>query len=438
MSSNSLPRLVPIGSSGLRARTATAAFALGASGYAAGVGYLALHDRRLAIGAAVIGLLAGVVADNLARLAIVATAGVWLIQRVPGNVSVTDVLVAVAGLAAALSGAGEAVHLRGRLVLRSFTFYLATLSVTLAFNHSLRSDFEWFHRIALVAGAICAGAWLVQAGVDRTALRWALGISVCFATLAFAEGIGRGFTGAVQPLGYQKNFIGSICATILITLIVAPHRFDLPPRLSRFAVFLLVGGLVATHSRGAMVALTVGVLIWFFKGSPGANRRLRAAAIVAAIGVSIFTAISVAGELDQGNSGRHTSLTVRSEVEKQTRELWIHHPWTGVGLRFFKTPRYAGYQAPNNVIDEVAAEAGVFGVFGFLIFVGGALIGLGRLQGDLATAGLCVVAARFTHGLFDIYWTGGTTALPWIIAGMGLASAGVLARQGWIRNSLTD
>jgi hypothetical protein len=390
--------------------------------YAAMVGYLALHDRRLAIGAAALGLLAGVVAENLARLAIVATVGVWLIERVPGNVSVTDVLIGLAGVAAALSGAGEAIHPRGRLVLRSFAFYLATLSVTLAFNHSFRSDVEWLHRIALVSGAVCVGAWLVVTGLERTALRLSLTVASCVAAVTLVEGATVGFTQTIRPLGYQKNFVGSILATVLITLLVAHRRFALPGRVIRFSTLLLIGGLVASHSRGAMVALAVGVLIWFFRGSPGANQRLRAAAIVAAIGVSVFTAVSVWGELHQG-AGRHNSLTVRSEVEKQTRDLWIHHPWTGVGLRFFKTPRYAGYQAPNNVIDEIAAEAGIFGILGFLVFMGGALIGLGRLHGDLATAGLCVVAARFAHGLFDIYWTGGTTTLAWIVAGMGLAGA---------------
>ena len=75
-------------------------FTLAAVAYAGVVGYLAIHDRRLAIGAAVVGLALGTIASNIARLAIVATAGVWLIARVPGNISVTDVLVALAGLAA--------------------------------------------------------------------------------------------------------------------------------------------------------------------------------------------------------------------------------------------------------------------------------------------------------------------------------------------------
>jgi O-antigen ligase len=405
------------------------AFLLGAAAYAGIVGYLALHDRTLAVGAAAIGLLAGIVAEDVARLAVVATAGVWLIERVPGNVSVTDVLVAAAGVAAALSAAGQAIDPRGRTVLRCFSFYLGTLSVTLAFNQNLRSDFELLHRVALVAGAICVGAWLVMSGLERTALRAILMVTTFFATAALAEGLIHGFARPAQPLGYQKNFIGSIVATVLLVLLAAHRRFGLSDRVLRGCALLLLGGLIASHSRGAMVAVCVGALVWFFRGNSRVTPRLRVVVIVAAIAIGIFTAISVVNEMERG-TGRHTSLTVRSEVEKQTRDLWIAHPWTGVGLRFFKTPRYAGYQAPNNVIDEIAAEAGVFGVIGFVVFVAGTLVGLGRLSGDLATAGLCVVTGRFVHGLFDIYWTGGTTTLPWIVAGMGLASVAAPALRG--------
>jgi O-antigen ligase len=412
---------------GLRLNESAAVFALAAVAYCVVVGYLAFHDRRLAIAAAAIGLLAGILAGNVARLAVIATVGVWLIPRAPGNVSVTDVLVAVAGAAAALTGAGQTIDPRGRVALRCFAFYLACLSVTLAFNPSLRSDFEWLHRVALVAGAILVGAWLVTSGLHRTALRLLLFVTTFFATTALAEGLAKGLASPAQPFGFQKNFAGSIIATVLLVLLAAYRHFDLSRRTLILCALLLLGGLVASHSRGAMVALAVGTLIWFFRGTPDATPKLRAAAIVAAVGIALFAGASVWNELHRP-AGTHSSLTVRSAVEKQTRELWIHHPWTGVGLRFFKTPRYAGYQAPNNVLDEIAAEAGVLGLIGFIVFVGGSLIGLGRLRGDLATAGLCAVAARFTHGLFDIYWTGGTTTLPWIIAGMGLAASRLTSR----------
>lgn len=401
-----------------------AAIALGVAGYSLVVGYLALHDEKLAGAAVVVGLVAGAVASNLARLAIIATAGVWLIHRVPGNISVTDVLIACAGTAALISGAARSIDPRGRIVLRSFAIYLLSLSVTLVFNPSLRADLEWLHRIALVAGAVWAGAWLVSTGLHRPALRLLLAVTVLFAMLAIIDGLESGFQHPASPFGYQKNFVGSILATVLLVLLAANREFRLSRAVLRASAVVLLAGLFATHSRGAMVAAGVGLLIWFFRDSGRATGGLRTAALAAAVGVSIFISISVNRELNQGT---YSSLTQRTQVEQVTRQLWREHPLTGVGVRFFDTPRFAGYQPPNNWIDEALAEAGVVGLAGFVVFVLGSLFGLARLRGDLATAGLCVVAARFSHGLLDIYWTGGTTTLVWLIAGMGLASTSARA-----------
>jgi hypothetical protein len=384
------------------------------------VGYLTFYDRKLAIGAAAAGLIAGVVAGNVARLAVIATAGVWLIQRVPGDISLTDVLVAAAGAAALVAGAAHTIHPRGRVVLRAFTVYLLSLTVTLLYNHNLRSDFEWFHRIALVAGAVWVGAWLVSTGLHRAALRLLLAVTTVIAAVTLVTGASTGFGSPAQPLGFQKNFIGSIVATVLLLLLAAHRKFDLRAPTLRWCVLLLIGGLVATHSRGAMIGASVGTLIWFFRSSARETPRVRSFAVLAAIGISVFTGVSIHNQLRHRT---YTSFTQRTLVEQDTRRLWMKHPWTGVGLRFFKTSRYAGYQPPNNVFDEILAEAGVFGLAGFVVFIGGALYGLGRLHGDLATAGLCTVTARFVHGLFDVYWTGGTTTLAWIVAGMGLAAA---------------
>ena len=247
--------------------TEPAAIGLGVAAYALLVGYLAIHNEKLAVGAAAIGLVAGAIAGNVARLAIIATAGVWLIHRVPGNISVTDVLIACAGAAALISGAAQAIDPRGRIVLRSFAIYMACLTITLAYNQSLRSDLEWLHRIALVAGAVWAGAWLVSRGLHRAALRLLLAVTLFFATLALADGLRSGFSLAAQPLGYQKNFIGSIVATVFLVLLTAHREFELPRAVLRVSAVVLLGGLFATHSRGAMVAAGVGLLIWFFRES---------------------------------------------------------------------------------------------------------------------------------------------------------------------------
>jgi hypothetical protein len=410
-----------------RDHAASLAFVFGAAAYAAAVGYLVLHDRLLAELAVAAAFGLGAVAGNVVRLAIVATAGVWITKRAPGvNISFTDLLVAATGAVAFFDGAAQAIPPRGRIVLKSFAIYLYTLGVTLIFNQSLRSDLEWLHRVALVAGAVMVGAWIVRAGTKAAALRALLAVTVFISIFAIADSVSSGFLPA-QPFGYQKNFIGSITATVLLVLLAAHREFRLPASALRAAAVLVGAGLVASESRGAMVAVAVGTLIWWFRQSSMATPRLRRLAILGAVGLVVFTAASVKSEFASHNP--ITSLTQRFQVERATEKLWIDHPLTGVGLRFFKTPAYAGYQAPNNVLNEILAEAGVLGFVGFLVFVIGSLWGLGRLKGDLATAALCVVAGRFVHGLFDIYWTGGTTTLVWIVAGMGLASASSVGRD---------
>jgi hypothetical protein len=173
-----------------------------------------------------------------------------------------------------------------------------------------------------------------------------------------------------------------------------------------------------------MIAFAAGVLIWSFRRpvQPSRVYRRRATLLLLAT-VLAFVAVLSAKDQLQVEGPVINSATQRVRTARTTRQLWTEHPYTGVGLRYFKTPKYAEYPEPNDVVNEALAEAGVIGLLGFFVFVVGSLVGLGRLQGELATAALCVVAARFVHGLLDIYWTGGTTSLPWIVAGMALASS---------------
>jgi hypothetical protein len=387
---------------------------------------MSIHRPTLAMLATLAAVILAISARDVAWFAVLAVVGVWVVLRAPAlNVSYTDLLVAGAGAVAWAGGVGRTLRPAARVVLGSFAFFLGTLVVTLAYNQSLRSDFEWFHRIALVAGAILVGAWLVRAGLHRTALRALLAVTVLVSVAAVVDSVSSGFAPA-YPLWYHKNFVGSITATVLLVVLAAPGEFRLPDRWLRIAGALTAAGLLASQSRGAMIAFAAGVLIWSFRRpiQPGRVYRRRAILLLFAIALVLVAALSVRHQLQAEAHGTTiNSLTQRAEVAKTTRRLWMEHAYTGVGLRYFKTPAYAGYQAPNDIVDEVLAEAGVLGLIGLTVFVIGSLIGLGQVRGDLATAALCVVAARFVHGLLDIYWTGGTTALPWIVAGMALASS---------------
>jgi hypothetical protein len=396
------------------------------------VGYLTFENQPLAILGALAAVMLAIAARDVAWVAVVAVVGVWAIRRAPDvDVSYTDLLVAGAGAVAWAGGVGRTLRPAARVVLGSFAFFLGTLAVTLAYNQSLRSDFEWFHRIALVAGAIFVGAWVVRAGLHRTALRALLAVTVVVSVAAVVDSVSSGFAPA-YPLWYHKNFVGSITATVLLVLLAAPGEFRLPDRWLRLAGASTAAGLLASQSRGAMIAFAAGVLIWSFRRPVQSGRvyRRRAILLLFAITLVFIAALSVRHQLQAEAHGTTiNSLTQRADVAKTTRRLWMAHPYTGVGLRYFKTPAYAGYQPPNDLVDEALAEAGLLGLLGLVVFVVGSLVGLSRLQGDLATAALCVVASRFVHGMFDIYWSGGTTSLPWMIAGMALASQAAQQRS---------
>jgi hypothetical protein len=411
-----------------RSPAASLTFLCGATACAASIGYLSVENRLLAVLTTVAVLVLAVTAGNAAWLAVVAMAGVWITKRAPGlNVSFTDLLVVAAGVMAWAAGVGRTLRPGGRILLRSFAIYLGALGVTLAYNQSLRSDFEWFHRVGMVAGAVFMGAWLVRAGLHHSALRALLAVTVLISVFAVVDSVSSGFAPA-QPFGYQKNFIGSITTTVLLVVLAAYKEFRMPVRWLRIAAVLMAAGLVASQSRGAMLAFAVGALIWWFRRSSKSSPRLRSLALVSAVALALVVGVSVKNQLQ--TQGTPTSLTLRFRETRTTRQLWIDHPFTGVGLRFFKTPAYAGYAPPTDVFNEILAEAGILGLVGFLVFVTGSLVGLSRVQGELATAALCVVSARFVHGLFDIYWTGGTTPLPWIVAGMALAPLSLQLRPG--------
>lgn len=385
-------------------------------------GAVAAHSSHLAVLVCLGALLMGLAATDLAYVAVACVPAVWIVQRAPViNVSYPDVLVAGTGAAAFLAGVHKKLQPSNRLLFSSFGLYLGSLTGSLAYHQYLRSDLEWLHRVGLVAGAALVGAWTVQRGLHHRALQLLLLVASVVSISAVVYSFRHGFA-AAYTLGFQKNYLGSITAQTLIVALVAGKEFRLPTRWFRLGVALTFLGMLASQSRGSMLTLAVGLTVWFLR--TGKHRRYGQRRMVAflVLALAVFVGISVKAQIDAHS--RFGSIGQRLTVEAQTQQLWIHHPLTGVGLRFFDLPQFAGYQPPNNVLNEILAEAGVPGLIGFLVFIVGSVLALYRARGDLALAGLSIVVGRFTHGLVDIYWVAGTTTLTWLIAGMGLARRG--------------
>lgn len=384
----------------------------------------ATHSSR-ALAVVGIAITAAIISIDPAGLAVLAVPGVLLTQRaLGGNISLSDLILIGASLTAVLARVPRRLPPQARVALRALAIYLTTLLVTLIVNQNFRGDLEWIHRLSIVGGSVCIGVWLVLRDLHRTALRLLLIFVTALALEAVLTSAAHGFA-AAYPLGYHKNFAGSIFSTTLITLIAAPGAFRLRAGLRQIATAVLALGLLATQSRGAMLATVAAGLVWFLRAHPERRRRSAGLMILIGVGLSYFVYTSVQQQYARRAHGlRIDSLTQRQLVEAQTRALFVHHPVAGVGLRYYKTPAYINYQPPNNIVDEVLAEAGIPGLLGFVVLVGGAVVALRRAPGDLATAGLAVVVGRLVHGAVDIYWVAGTATLPWLIAGMGFGAVG--------------
>jgi hypothetical protein len=395
--------------------------------------YAALAGALLATGhARTAALLVGVcvilsaLALNSQIISILAVPAVFLVGRLElGGVdlSYSDAMLIAATAATLPALSSWPLSSRARLLLLGLAVYLGLVTFTLAFHPSIRSFAEVFHRAVLVGGSVLIGVQLYRTGRHVLALRLLLVATVAVSFAAVAAALRSGLEPAF-PWGLHKNFVGSLFAVFLLLTLVHYPVFRLPGNGRLPLVVVLSGGLLAAQSRGAFLTLLGGLLVVALRQRGRHTVAVRAAALLVVVGISALIVASVQGQLQERveTGNLQDSLTQREQVETATFDLWRENWLVGVGLKYFTTGSFGpANQAPNNVLNESMAEAGIIGTAGFLILQVTAVAALARGSGPLATAGLAVVVGRLLHGQVDIYWSAGTAALPWLIAGLGLA-----------------
>ena len=383
------------------------------------VPFLYVASPRIGLAYAGVYLLVAALAIHKAFFAILAVPAVLAVQRAGGAISVSDLVLTAAAATAVAGGVPKRLSPPAATTMRALGVFLLLLLPSVAANLGPTGVLEWLHRIVLVGGGILVGVWIVELDRQRLALRLLLAGMAGLAVAAILTAANTGFQ-AAYPLGYHKNFVGSVLASTLLVLLVAPRSFALSRPVQVLSVLALLGGLLASQSRGGMLAVVVGSAVWVLRSEAGQRRRLLPVIAVIAVGLGTLAWNSVQEQLVSGD--QHSSLEQRFDVEAQTRALWEEEPLLGVGLRYYNTPQYEGYQPPNNVLNEALAESGVPGLLGLVVLVTGATVAAWRAQGALAVAATCVLLSRVAHGMVDIYWVAGTGTLPWLILGMGLAS----------------
>ena len=223
---------------------------------------------------------------------------------------------------------------------------------------------------------------------------------------------------------FQKNPTGQlIVGAILLLVAVRPLRRLLP------CMPLLVIGLALTASRGALLALVVGVLVLSLMLG-GRSRRI----LIARTLVILLTGVVAYPLLPSGITARFTSFSgaagtagayaidVRAEYYHDAEQLIAQHPWSGIGVGNY----LAGSAAEGTLTDDPhevllleAAEGGYVFAASFVLLIAGIALALWRLRhNELVPVAMAVLLATLAHGLVDVYWVRATPVLGFLLAGM--------------------
>ena len=399
-------------------------------------GYLAIRQPKLAIALLGAGAVIALFSRSPISIALLAAPTSFYTGRlsIGHGISLPDITLGVATLLSlpALARLGTPHGVSN--IRRWLLVYIIAMAVALAVHPTGRGIVEAAHRTMLVGGAVGVGAWIFLAGRTRLALRLLVGTAAVTGIVCIGVGAVHGFTHPAEPLGLNKNYVGSVLGLAIIVAIAAPEELELSATWRNMSIVLMAGGLGATHSRAGMLGLSVGLFVWFFRTHSDYRRRSFHIASLMLIVFLLLGAFLLKSQVANKNATQNTnSVAVRNKTNDATISLWRTSPLVGVGIDYYTDPSYQQINhflvAPTNAVVEALAEGGVVLATGFVAFQVGSIGVLLRRRNPLAVAGLALVADRLAHGMVDIYWTAGNSSLPWIIAGMGLAQAAVASHR---------
>lgn len=390
---------------------------------AAVVGLLASPHRKVAVILGGVGLLIGTLAASPFFFPLAAVSGTLIVERVGGgglgsSIDVSDVLLII-GTFVALPMVRWKDTVTLRPVLHFALFYEALLALSVVANLNTHDGIEWVHRLFLVGGSLLVG-WVVAAsGRAKQAMTALLVGSSILAVVTLGFFVKLHFHAAGFGV-YQKNYIGAMMWMVVVIAHINPPWAQLPPRLARVAKYLCVVALFASHSKQAIIALVV-VLVLASIRMPSVRRRSKLL-LVSLVPLAIYASVVGAGELAKF---RHhfNSLRVRYLAYEAALRIWRLHPWLGLGPRWFYLPQFAGNIQPPDIIVETLVSTGVVGLVAMIVLLAGSARVLARLPRDIGTVALLVLVGRVVESLFDIYWVSAAGALPWLVAGMALGVA---------------
>ena len=371
---------------------------------------------------------AALTASEPYAIALIAIPGLFVTQRVGlggGDLSVSDVALAAAfGTALLLGKRPYDPALRALLWLN--LFYQFTTVFTVIVNPSATNTIEWFHAWLLISGALIAGWALGRVGLARAALLTMVVVTLVIALGTYGTALlsfARGDFSPVYPawpFSMHKNFAGSVLGFGALIVFVNPGWLRLPKGWSRIAFVFLVGAVVLTQSRQAIIGFAVALMIVVLRRAVTGHIVLT---ILLAIPAAWLIVQTVIEQIDSQN--QFNSYYQRLDWLREVYALWKLSPVFGHGLRYWYSHAWANFQPPQAEV-EMLASTGVVGLIGFVVMWIGVIIVLWRVDPRFGTLALAVVISRIVAAQFDLFWVAAQVSIPFVIAGICL---GAMARD---------
>lgn len=299
--------------------------------------------------------------------------------------------------------------------------YLGALVLAVAASPSLQGAFTIVQRVELVVVTLFVGAYLVRSASLSRAMALYVFFACVLAVSATVTVIVQG-TGTDGFLGVQKNPAGQAIAGALLVVVSARR---VPARAVLAA--LLAVGLLASLSRGAMLAAAVGMLVVAVLQPP--ERRLRMSGLVAALSAVVAVAYRALpaeqqDRLVEVSPDRDYATGERVRYADDAWATFESAPFLGVGPgNYTGGERAPGIADPHNVLLLEAAEGGIVLAGAFILLALAPLVVLVRRRHrhPLVVTAIAVQLATVLHGLVDVYWVRGTPVLGWVLVGAALA-----------------
>jgi O-antigen ligase len=340
-------------------------------------------------------------------------------------VSASDLLLALGSLGIAVAFLGhrgpDPVSNPLRPLGVPLAIYFSALGLSVLFHPSFEGAVTFVQRLELVVVALLAGSLLARGGLLRRALTLQVVAATLLAVAAALVVIMQG-TATGQILGVQKNFAAQAIAGAF--LVVVSYRL-VPARSAASGV--LAVGLIASLSRGAIIATAAALLVVAAFQAPG--RRLRLFGLVLVMGALVLITYSA---LPGAQQERLVQVSPDEDYGAGARVVYADDAWrtfrsapiVGVGAG-----NYVGQRGdfvvtdPHNVLLLEAADGGVVLVGAFIILNACCFVILFRRirWHPVVLTALAVQLATLLHGLVDVYWVRGTPVLGWVLVGAALA-----------------